>query len=282
MKQNLLIIGLVVILTLLGIKTYLLYQDSKDMENLYHAALDSSKDWEDKYNAAKVVVVKEPPKINVRDPNLKSDVKREKIKEVHTVEYVVESTNTISIVYIPVTGTTEITQPIEFEDFRIKGQLDIQEKKFSYKLSQIFTLNIYEMKDFDYRVEILELDNKGNVLNTITPSKYTVIRVAEDTEKWWIELPILNIGGGYGTFQDLEHGPIVYAGINFIAYGKTHLDSTWRFGTINIGYPAYISITPVGYRIGEHLPLVEDVYIDTVIGTEFKRIYGGLAISSTF
>jgi hypothetical protein len=77
-------------------------------------------------------------------------------------------------------------------------------------------------------------------------------------------------------------GEEVYPGldISFASYGKTKRDMDWRFLTLGVGTDnedIYGYCYPVQYNIGNHIPLVENVFFGPFIGTgpEGEVNYGG-------
>lgn len=75
--------------------------------------------------------------------------------------------------------------------------------------------------------------------------------------------------------------------VSFFSYGQTKLSPDWRFLGIGAGYASRsvdmaIVINPIDYNVGEHVPLVHNMYVGPTLGVNMEGqvfLGGGLRVS---
>lgn len=105
---------------------------------------------------------------------------------------------------------------------------------------------------------------------TITGGSVTIdpTQPIESRKPSFMFAPHINLGlyGGVAN-EDLNYGARL--GVSLWGYGKTENDLDFKLGQLGInvsrGYLDF-NVSPVSYRIGNHFPLVEDVYITPGVG----------------
>jgi hypothetical protein len=143
-------------------------------------------------------------------------------------------------------------------------------------------MNLYSFPDKDYRAELLELNRtNGKVIASYPINDFVVIEKDDRTEEFQFGTNVM-IGGMVYTNKMLDVGNQPYASLNFISYGKSHLDGSWRFLSLGAGMNG-ATLLPVSYRISNQIPLLSDVFLDSAIVFGYDgNLSIGLGIGSTF
>jgi len=272
----------VVLLIVTSIFSYQSWTKNRELQNLLDSQIQINNEIGKSYNQAKVLLVDKDIKITFLDKELK--------KQVGKVTKVIEK------VYIKVKdsssgGGTAVTSPVttssnqtiyQFADYRLSATLNTSNNDFKYLLDQLFDINVYQLKKNDYRVEIIEKNKKtGEIIRFLEAKDFTIIKKIDDGKGLHFGVN-LEIGGGGITGLDFHGYPDLYIAFNFMSYGKTHLDSEWRFLTIGSGTRQAI-IIPVSWNLGNVIKLFSDAWIDPLLGVSWKGSFiSGIGISSTF
>ena len=231
----------------------------------------------DLYNQAKVRLVEKIERVEFLDKRLQEELGKTKIKTVKEVVKVyveTESEETSGRI-------TETSQPdvFRYDDFRLHAIVDVPRRTLSYTLTQRWGVGLYVLPNNDYRVEIAELDPNGNVLQTYSPTTFTVTLLRPEPKQSWNLGINLNLGAAF--YLNVDPSPLLY--LNFVSYGETHLDSSWRVASLGVSQHG-LEVVPVSYRISDHLPFLSDLFLDLLVGTDwrFDTYRVGLGLSSTF
>lgn len=277
MKNILVNIILILLLVLSGIGLYKLYADKKQLEETLQTQINLTQQIEQEYNQAKIALTNKDIKVNILDKKLKEALKRKTITKTIYVKVKDEVTG-------EGTASTDVTNTsiFKFVDYRLEATLNTNTRQFKYKLSQMFDINIYQAGPYDYRIEMIEKNRiTGEFVRLVGIRDFSVVQKVEEALAWNYGFN-LNVGFAGYVGPDYKIRPEPYVLFNFISYGKTHLDSQWRFLSLGIGLENAF-VAPVQYNLGGLIGFLSDAWIDLFIGTSWKgKLIGGIGISSTF
>lgn len=97
----------------------------------------------------------------------------------------------------------------------------------------------------------------------------TLQRFPEAQFKWWN--PSLSLGLSGGTYLTTLDGEVVTSlGLSIFSYGKYIHNPEFKFLGVGLGYGFnsdnfHIVVTPVYYNVGEHLPLLNNMYVGPAV-----------------
>lgn len=277
MKNLIANIVLSILLVISGIGLYKLYADKKALEETLNTQIKLTQNLEQEYNQAKIALTNKDIQIKVLDKKLKEALKRKVITKKIYVKIDDDTSGKGQ-------ALTDTTQPTiyRFADYRLEATLNTETQDFTYRLHQLFDLNIYQAGAYDYRIEIVEKNRlTGEVVRFIKAKEFSVVQKVESSEQFTVGFN-LNIGFAGYVGPALKVLPEPYMLFNFMSYGRTHLDSTWRFASLGVGYQNAIFV-PVSYNIGQAIKVLSDAWVDPFIGVSWnKKLIGGIGISSTF
>ncbi len=105
------------------------------------------------------------------------------------------------------------------------------------------------------------------------PLKIQSVEWVERSKRWMFNLRFaLNVN----ITDDLYPG----LGLTWFSYGKTKRDMDWKFINMGIGYndTFHLYLAPAEYNIGNHIPIVENMFVGPFIGLDdnSKVEYGGI------
>jgi len=178
-----------------------------------------------------------------------------------------------------------------YKDFRITISGDAIQQTLSYKLHQRFRVQLVETKlptgARNHYANLFELDDKGKVVAKLQLAQFNVLR-AQELEShmmWWN--PKLDLGVGFGMSHKLDFTWCAELGLSVSAYGKTPNDLSWRFfrlGTGITGNGFSLTFSPAQFNLGQHLPLISNMWLTPAIGVSLPDIQGvfTLGISVVF
>ena len=251
---------------------------------MYESQVEMITDAENSFARAKVVYQDKLEKINAENERLAKEIDGRRPETVIRTIFVGESGGSAEFTD-PVTQTETVTAPsiIDFEDFRIKGQVFVAERKVDYSLAQQFRMNLYVLNDTDYRAELVELNRETGDVVDIYEVEDFVVQKQKDSPKWHFGTNLMV--GANGAIQlpvpNTEYN--AYAVLNFISKGATHLDSSHRLLSLGPSVRG-VTVIPYSYRIANHIPLLSDLFIDignVTMSWRTDRFSVGVGISST-
>lgn len=164
------------------------------------------------------------------------------------------------------------TYPLEFQINTILGT------NKDDQLIPVHELLVFNNKDPDNVGKPYKLDVTSSTFKQTRPTEKTFFLWAPHVDFGFNAGATLNGSGVYG----------VDVGFSTMAYGRTKNDNTWRFVRGSFGLRDRFSdpqftLSPVGYNIGEPLPILSDVWLYPTVGFGFKDAYGlGFSLSTTF
>ena len=93
--------------------------------------------------------------------------------------------------------------------------------------------------------------------------------------------PTISFGGGGYVGLDTKGDYSIHAILHFIHHGYSKVDANWRLLGVGVGYPGVV-VNPISYRIGNHIPLFEDIFLDVSGMMTYKgKLNFGLGLSTT-
>lgn len=179
-----------------------------------------------------------------------------------------------------------------YKDFRVTLSGDAVKQTVTYKLHQKFSGQLLEMRKpdgtYSNLIEMWELDGKGEKLNKLNVSKFSVKKVDPLANRmiWWN--PKFDIGLGMTLNLSRDVGWIGDLGLSLSSYGKTTNDLSWKFFRLGAGVSDEtfsLSFTPVMYNLGNHVPIISDLWISSFVGMlplKTNNPMFGLQLSTTF
>lgn len=288
--------GLFIIVLLgAGIFLYIKWENTQTELDLTKTSLEETGK---EYNQAKVQFEKEKIKIDALDKKLQESIGRAKAIEQLVIKWANNSTGggqankqvyntTINEYSTPASQVPEdltYYAKYNYKDFRIDITADSKEELITYKLSQLMNLKIYKLSDFDYRAEIIEYNKDTSEPVQVFPiESFDIRKVVLDKNKVNFGFN-LTVGANAALNSTFKFKPGANLGMNFISYGQTHLQSKFRFVTINAGTNGAF-ITPFSYNLHDMLKIFNDLYIDIpMVGIEYQKGISpivGIGLSST-
>jgi hypothetical protein len=198
----------------------------------------------------------------------------------------------VDTLYVKRDGKFQIAHSLQwnYKDFRITITGDAIQKTISYKLHQKFRGQFVETKlptgGRNHYARIYEVDPKGKIVQEIDLTDFEVLRAKESSARmyWWN--PKLDLGMSGAITTGLEARWMADIGLSLAGHGVTPDDLRWRFLRIAAGVSNEtfsLSVSPVQYNIGKHLPLVSNMWLTPTIGLEpaSKAVLIGLGIAVT-
>jgi hypothetical protein len=95
-----------------------------------------------------------------------------------------------------------------------------------------------------------------------------------ERSKRWMFNPRLSLG------MNVSDEPYPSLGLTWFSYGRTKRDMDWKFLNMGFGYNDnfHLFLAPVEYNLGNHIPIIENLFIGPYIGVneESDLEYGGL------
>ncbi len=276
MKKYFIVAAIVIAVIALGGFAYKAWSEAKMYKDLYNQQIDLTGDAEKNYNRAKVILSDKDIKINALDTKLRKAIgKTRVVKEVIYIKVEAKVTGAGKAIKV----TPEL---YTYKDFRLAATLDTISNDFSYFLSQHFKMNLYELEGNDYRAELLEINgDTGKAVTSHEIRDFIVIKKPPEAGDWHFGTNMMiGISANVNKVLEVTYPP--YVQFNFISYGKSHLDSSWRFGSLGINTDGGL-ITPASYRISNLFPVINDMWVDVPVTLGFdKQTRIGVGISSTF
>lgn len=102
---------------------------------------------------------------------------------------------------------------------------------------------------------------------------------APPKEKTWMYNPRISLGFGVASdvFGSLE--------VSFFSYGRSKGDMDWRFLGIGAGVSddnEYLYVVPASYNIGNHIPLVDNIFVSPFVGIDEDSATWGIQLQIPF
>ncbi len=155
-----------------------------------------------------------------------------------------------------------------FQDYRLTADIDISNNDFKYVLEQKLSLQIVQTSDssgipISY-AEISELDDKGKQVNKWTIDRFESLVLKPKDKQWYWWAFKINLQGSVGADFTGKGRAMFGIGFSPFAYGLTKNDNMLRL--LNIGasydgqYPV-LTLSPVGYNLGQVIPLITDLWV---------------------